>query len=304
MTRRRALLFLTATAAPALLRAQPAAHPVVLIVTADASDYLLAAGGTIAGMIERGATAYLIRVTNDEVDSYDLPPVETARRTGAESEQAAKILGIKDVLPLGYRAANLGAVSFTEIRDRLVFCIRHYQPQILFIPNPYAEYDRVLDRYFAGRAAEDAWRAVALENFAPPQAEAGLQPHLTPEVYYYSQPLDPRRREPESTATFVPEPKVVDISTTFERKLRAVEALKTINSSMARRLKDRFTATHRRLPLLDTADEKSVNRLVEVNVRGLAKLCARGTSYSLAEEFRYAGVEFRIPSKYRSSLRR
>jgi LmbE family N-acetylglucosaminyl deacetylase len=301
MTRRRALLLVAAAVLPPALHAQPAAHPVVLIVTADAGDYVLSAGGTIAGLIDHGATAYLIRVTNDEVDSYDLPPEETARSTGAESEQAARILGIKEVLPLGYRAAQLGAVSFTEIRDRLIFYIRHYQPQVLFIPNPYAEYDRVLDRYYAGRAAEDAWRAAALGNFAPPQADVGLEPHLTPEVYYYSQPLDPRRREPESTATFVPQPKIVDISTTFARKVQAAQALQTINFSMARRLKDHFTATRRRLPLLQTVDETAVNRLVEQNVRGLAKLCAQGTSYSLAEEFRYAGVEFRIPSKYRSS---
>ena len=37
----------------------------ILIVTADAADYLLAAGGTIAAMIDGGATAHLIRVSND-----------------------------------------------------------------------------------------------------------------------------------------------------------------------------------------------------------------------------------------------
>ena len=267
-----------------------AAQQKVLVVTADASDYLLAAGGTIAGMSARGAEVTLIRVTNDEKDSYDLPPEETALRTRRESEEAARMLGIKEVIPLGYRADELADVPFTTLRDRLIFYIRFYKPSVLFIPNPHTEFDRVLDRFYTGRAAEDAWRAASLANYQLPFAEVGLATHLTPEVYYYAQPLDPKRREPESTATFVPRPMSVEIAATLERKVKAAQALKTINDSMARRLKDRLTATGRRLRLLDTVDEKSVNALVEQNVRGLGG----------KEDFRYAGVEYRIPAAYRT----
>jgi LmbE family N-acetylglucosaminyl deacetylase len=273
-------------------------QPVVLVITADASDYLLAAGGAIAGFIDKGASVYVIRVTNDEKDAWDLSPEEAARRTRAESEEAGRILGVKEVISMGYRAAELADVPFTTLRDRLIVYIRHFRPAILFIPNPYTEFDRVLDRYYTGRAAEDAARAAAFQNFAPPYAQAGLAPHLTPEVYYYAQPFDPRRRDPESTAMFVPEPKVVDISAALERKVKAAQALKTINYSMAARLKERLTATSRSLPLLSTMDDKSVNALVAENVRGLAKLAAAGTPYGMAEEFRYAGIRFRIPSKY------
>jgi LmbE family N-acetylglucosaminyl deacetylase len=273
--------------------------PVVLVVTADAGDYLLAAGGTIAGMIRNGATAYVIRVTNDEKDSWDLKPEETALRTRAESEDAGRILGVKEVISMGYRAAEMADVPFTSLRDRLIVYIRHYKPAIMFIPNPYTEYDRVLDRYYTGRAAEDAWRAGSLENFAPPYQELGLTPHLTPELYYYAQPLDPRRRDEESTATFVPEVKIVDIGVTFDKKLKAIQALRTINYSMAMRLKQRLISTRRRLPQLDQVNEAAVNALVEENVRGLGKIAANGTSHKMAEEFRYAGISFRIPSKYR-----
>ena len=272
--------------------------PVVLIVTADASDYLLSAGGTIAGMIDKGATAYLIRVTNDEKDSWDLTPEETARRTRAESEQSARILGIKEVVSLGYRAGELAGVSFTEIRDRLIFYIRLYKPRVLFIPNPYNEYDRVLDRYHTGRCAEDAWRSAGFGNYAPPLGEAGLAPHQTPELYYYGQPFDPRRREAETSATFVPELKTIDISALLARKVKAAQALRTINYSMARRLNGRLTESGRRLRLLDTIDDDSVNRLVQKNVEGLAAIAAEGTGYRAAEEFHYAGLRFRIPSKY------
>ncbi len=141
MTARICLVFLFLIAAPP----SRAANPVVLVVTADASDYLLSAGGTIAGMIAQGAAVYVIRVGNDEKDSYDLPPEETARRARLESEEAGRILGVKEVVSLGYRSAELGAISFTELRDRFIFYIRLYKPRVLFIPNPYNEYDRVLE---------------------------------------------------------------------------------------------------------------------------------------------------------------
>jgi LmbE family N-acetylglucosaminyl deacetylase len=270
----------------------------VLVVSADTENYLLSAGGTIAAMIDKGAPAYVIRVTNDEKDAWDLTPEEAASRTRAESEQAAAILGVKEVISLGYRSAELADVPFTTLRDRLMVYIRHYRPTVMFIPNPYTEYDRVLDRYYTGRAAEDAWRSAAFENYLPPFGTVGLKPHLTPDLYYYAQPFDPRRREPESTATFVPEPKVVDISGTFGKKLKAVQALKTVNHASAMRLKARLTSTGRKLPLLAEVNDASINKLVEENVRGLAKAAASQTPYTMAEEFRYAGVNYRIPAKY------
>jgi len=279
--------------------AQDAKKPVVLVVSADTDNFVLSAAGAIADMVDRGAVAYWIRVTNDDKNAWELAPEEAGSRTLAESEQAAKILGLKEVVSMGYRAAELADVPFTTLRDRLMVYIRHYRPTVMFIPNPYTEYDRVLDRYYTGRAAEDAWRAASLDNYLPPFSAAGLKPHLTPELYYYAQPVDPKRRDPESTATFVPQPKTVDISRVFDKKLKAAQALKTINQSNAMRLKTRLASSGRRLPLLDVVNESSINALVEQNVRGLAKIAAADSSYAQAEEFRYAGPEFRIPAKYR-----
>lgn len=278
--------------------AQLGDKPVVLVVSADAEDYLLSAAGTIAAMVDNGAAAYVIRVTNDENSAWDLPPDEAALRNRADSERAAAILGVKEVVSMGYRAAELADVPFTTLRDRLMVYVRHYRPTVMFVPDPYTEYERVLDRYYTGRAAEDAWRAAALENHLPPFTSLGSKPHLTPELYYYSQPVDPRRRQPESTATFVPQPKILDISKTFDRKLRAVQALQTINRSTAMRLKARLTSTGRRLPLLDTLNKASVDKLVEENVSALARIAADGSPYAKAEEFRYAGHTYRIPAKY------
>lgn len=273
--------------------------PVVLVIAADTQNYLLAAGGTIAGMIDRGAVVHVIRVANDDKNSWDLSPEETALRARSESEQAGKALGVTEVISMGYREAELADVPFTTLRDRLMVYIRHYRPTAIFVPNPYTEYDRVLDRYYVGRAAEDASRSAAFDNYLPPFGAAGLKPHLTAEVYYYAQPFDPRRRDAESTSTFVPQVKIVDVTNTFNKKLAAIQALKTANYATAMRLKARLTSTDRKLPLLEVVNEGSVNRLVEENVRGLAKISAASSGHQFAEEFRYAGPDYGIPVKYR-----
>ena len=269
----------------------------MLIVAADAG-WLECAGGTVAKRTGEGADAILVRVGNDEKESWGLSPEETAWRNRNESEAAAKLLGIQEVVSLGYRSSELRDVPHTTLRDRLIFLIRHHRPAVLMLPNPHAEHDRNLDRYYAGAAAEDAWHCARFQNFLPAASHGGLAPHIVPEVFYYSPPVDPRRREQESTATFVPQPVRVDIGSVFARKVRSAQALGTVNRSMAMRLKQNLEASGRRLPLLDTVDERAIGKLVEENLRGLGALCAEGSAFNLAEEFRYAGIEYGIPSKY------
>jgi hypothetical protein len=47
--------------------------------------------------------------------------------------------------------------------------------------------------------------------------------------------------------------------------------------------------------LLDRTDDASVQKPVEVNIRKLAEIAARKTSYKRGEEFEYAGEAFQIP---------
>lgn len=274
------------------------AQRTALIVAADQTDWVLAAGGTIANLADDGVEVHLLRIANDEKDAWELSPEEAALRARKENEAAAKILGVAEVHSLGYRSGELAGVQHTELRDRILFYIRKYQPQILFFPNPYAEYVEALDRFYVGKAAEDAWRSAPLVNVQPAFANVGLDAHVVDEVYYYAQPVDPRRREAESTATFVPQPTVRDIAASIDKKTRAAQALETANESMAQRIKQRLEATGRRLPLLDTVDADSIHELVSINVRNLARIAAQDSAYDLAEEFHYAGIEFQIPKKY------
>lgn len=271
----------------------------ILVVTPRDDAYILCAGGTLASIIKDGTKAYVVRVTNDEKDAYGTSLEQAALKSRVESEEAAKILGVSEVISLGYRSGELGGVSPTELRDRIIFFIRQYRPQTMFIPNPYTHNDDYMDNYYAGSAAEEARWAAGLTNFQPPHGLVGLSPHLTPELFYYALPLDPDRQKAESTSTFVPQPKVVDISTTFERKLHAVQALKTRNRALAFDIRERLSNRGKRLPLLDAITDDSLDKLTEIRLRALAKLAGDSKNLPLAEEFFYAGGDYQIPLAYR-----
>ena len=104
----------------------------ILIVAADAG-WLECAGGTVAKRTGEGADAILVRVGNDEKESWGLSPEETAWRNRNESEAAAKLLGIQEVVSLGYRSSELRDVPHTTLRDRLIFLIRHHRPAVAHV---------------------------------------------------------------------------------------------------------------------------------------------------------------------------
>jgi LmbE family N-acetylglucosaminyl deacetylase len=232
-------------AAPSTLPQGPA-----LVVTTYDEDYLLAAGGTVARMVQSGSEVSLLRVVEDG-----------AR---AESEEAERLLGVRQVFSLNYRRGELPAVSPTELRDRILFYIRRLRPRSLWIPNPYAHHDGRMDRLYAGSAAEEARLAAGLANFQPPFALAGLAPYTVPDLYYYSQPLDPETLRPEAAAPFVPQPVAFDIGgTAAGRKLNALLALHSANQAIWRDVTTRLARTGRKL------DASSPDALARIRVTGL-----------------------------------
>ena len=276
------------------LLAAAAAPKTVMVVAADAR-WLECCAGLLARHLAQGLRGLLVRVGDDRLEGWNMPPEQAAWRNRIEAEAAAKTLGLAEVVSFGYPAGELRNVPHTTLRDRLLTLIRRHRPAVLVIPNPHTEHDRNLDSYYAGAAAEDAWHAARFANYLP---ALDLEPYVTPEVYYYAPPVDPRRREPEAAAAFVPQPVQVDISPWFSKKLAAARELKTVNRARAERLRERLAAAGQRLPLLATVDDAAAARLAEENLRGLAALGAEGSNYALAEEFRYAGVEYGIPAKY------
>src|SRR2546425_2046667 len=198
------LLCLAAFAQP------PYAGKTLVIVTAHADDFSIFAGGTIAKLIDEGYTGYVIRVTDDEKDGVATAP-ENSLRNGREIYDAAHVLGVKDVFHLNVKNDEMDPLPGTELMEKLMFLIRRLKPDAVMTFDPWAAYEENPDHIKTGLATVQACWTAQIDRFHPEQIRAGLAPHYVNEVYLWA-------RGPHVVN------KVVDISSTIERKLRAVEA--------------------------------------------------------------------------------
>ncbi len=202
------LLFLLPCAAFA--QPKPYAGRVLVAITAHADDFSIFAGGTIAKLVDEGYTGYLIRVTDDEKDGV-LTAEENSLRNGREVVDAAKILGIKEVFSLNLKNDEIDPHSETELREKLILLFRQLKPYTIITFDPWAAYEENPDHLKTAKAVEDACWTAGVHLFHPEQLRAGLKPHYLVERYYWA-------RGPHVVN------KVVDISTTIDRKIAAVKA--------------------------------------------------------------------------------
>lgn len=266
----------TAVAAAAAAHAKPYDGRTMVVITAHADDFTGFAGGAIAKMIDDGYTAHLIRVTNDEKDSYDLDAGETSHRNTVEMRAAADVIGIKEIYSLDFRNDEMDAISETEVRARLILLFRKLKPWTIFTFDPSAKYEENPDHKKTARAAEDAAWTSQGHLFLQEHFSQGLGRWVVVDRYYWARQLDDQDAN-----------KIVDISSTIDRKIRAIQQHKTMMRHTAYTLKEKLAEANLRLPLLDTVDEESVNRMVDIQVRERAAAVGKKHGMEYAEEFHY-----------------
>jgi LmbE family N-acetylglucosaminyl deacetylase len=284
-SRRQFASLVAGAAASAWAQTKPYAGRTLVIVTAHADDFTIFAGGTIAKMIDEGYTAHLIRVTNDEKDSYDLSGGETSHRNTLEMADAAKIMGVQEMHSLDFRNDELDPLPETEVRSRLIFWFRKLRPWTVMSFDPSAKYEENPDHKKTARAVEDACWTAQGHLFFPEHFTVGLRRWVVLERYYWARQLEDGDVN-----------KVVDISSTIDRKIRAIQAHKTMMHHTAWSLKEKLTQAGLRLPLLDTINEESVNRLVDIQVRERA--AAHGRKHGLAYAELFHHVPIADPNSY------
>lgn len=272
----------------------------ILVITAHAGDYLIGAGGMLAGLIDQGREVTVIQVTNDEKNSDGLDPAETQKANREEGRQAARLLGAREVVGLGHKSGELGYISSTELRSEIFGLIRYFKPQVMVIPDPYIHYDENRDHFYAGKMAEEAWGYSGGGMFGPELERMGLQPYGAPEVYYYAigRPYRPGEGGDEP-ARFRP----VDISATFDRKLRAVLALRTTNRLYAAETRRRLTDAGHADPRLTQMNDKSIDALVRAYLEELASAIGKKHGFRYGEEFNYVGGARGLPEHVLEKIR-
>jgi LmbE family N-acetylglucosaminyl deacetylase len=105
------------------------AHP-------DDAEFIVS--GTIARWATAGCEVTFVVITSGNVGTHDAANTREglARIREAEQREAARVLGVKNVVFLGYDDCEL--VPTLELRRRLVREIRNYRPEVVICGDPQA----------------------------------------------------------------------------------------------------------------------------------------------------------------------
>jgi LmbE family N-acetylglucosaminyl deacetylase len=216
----------------------------VLVVVAHPDDIDFAASGTIAGWVRDGLqVAYCVCTSGDAGGFDDTPRAQMAPLREAEQKAAAAELGVNDLTFLRYPDGRV--TPSIELRRDISREIRRCRPQLVLAPSPEIYWDRLgvshPDHRAVGEAALAAVYPDARNPFAHPEllAEEGLDAWTVSELWVMGAP-------PERAAH------VVDITSTFDRKIAALRAHVSQTShwtTLEQRIRDFGSATAARCGL-------------------------------------------------------
>lgn len=255
---------------------KPHTGKVLAVIGPHSDDFSIFAAGTVIKLISEGYTGYFIRVTNDEMDSYDLSTGETVLANERDTQTVASIMGVKKVFDLNYRNHYLDEVPPTEIRNRLIFLFRLLQVDTVLGFDPWGHYEENPDHYVAAQAVEAAcWMASGRLDL-PEHFEAGLTPHSVTEKYYWA-------RGPQMIN------KVVDVSGVMERKIEAIQANKTQIRNMALQFRDNLAKRNLTLPWFNADDSAIIKEYVDLVFRTADQRIGQQYGLDYAEVFHYIG---------------
>jgi LmbE family N-acetylglucosaminyl deacetylase len=101
-----------------------------MAIFAHPDDAETAAGGLLARYADKNTTVVLLTITQGDKGRGDVD------QRGEESQHAAKTLGIKHVVSLGYKDSEFD--NDQQLRSKLTEEIRTYKPQVVICPDPTA----------------------------------------------------------------------------------------------------------------------------------------------------------------------
>ena len=262
---------------------EPGEGRVVLLVVAHADDVALFIGGTVAAWADAGWRIVVVRATDDRWDSVGSDEASTQESNRSEFEDAAAILGVHEIVELGYPTDTLGDVSTVELRERIIHAVRTYRPYALVSFDPYAMYgEDNLDHIVVARAVDESFWTSQFDLHHPEHFDevsthtgAPLAPHGCFERWYFG------RRVIDVTD-------VVDITATLDRRIAAGCCHRTMMLNFFNQLRLQADTGGWRLPRVDDA-------LAAGDVAEVLALLLRAGSEGLGAKYGVgAAEEFRV----------
>lgn len=174
----------------------------LLAIAAHPDDAELTCGGTLAKAARQGYRVGILDLVAGESGTQG-----SASRRLAEAERAAAALGVHVRGNAGLRDAHLHNTD--ETRRVVVEWIRHYRPRTVILPFPVGRHP---DHRLASELARDACYLAGLKRY-----DAKGRAHRPHKILYAL-----AYREDPVKPTFV-----VDISTTFRAKMKAIHCYRS-----------------------------------------------------------------------------
>ncbi len=248
----------------------------VLLVVAHADDVSLFLGGTVAAWVDAGWRVVVVRATDDRWDSVGSDEATTAGANRDEFQQACDILGVAEIVELGYPTDTLGDASTVELRERIIHAVRTFTPYALVSFDPYSMYgEDNLDHIAVARAVDESFWTSQFDLHHPEHLADGLEPHGCFERWYFG------RRVIDVTD-------VVDIGATLDRKIAAACCHRTMMLNFFNQLRLQARTGGWRIPAIEDA-------LAAGDVADVLPLMLRSSSESLGAKYGVAAAEeFRV----------
>jgi LmbE family N-acetylglucosaminyl deacetylase len=184
----------------------------LLVVMAHPDDVDFGSAGTMAWLVDHGVHVTYCLVTDGDAGGSDrsMPRDEMAALRRVEQTAAAKAVGVKDLVFLGYPDGRV--VADLMLRRDISRVIREVRPQVVVCQSPERNLDRIFashpDHLAAGEAAMCAVYPDSRNPFAFPElVDAGHEPWEVDEIWLsgHAQPTD-----------------AVDVTDYVERKFEAL----------------------------------------------------------------------------------
>lgn len=217
----------------------------------------------------------LIAVATDGIKgSYEQAGEELAEARHNEMINSARVLGAEPPIFLGYTDFDLEQLPPGKLRERFIYFIRKFRPDVVFTEDPFWLGETHPDHRAVAYAAMEALNYSRLPRVNPDHLDQGLHPFIVAEKYYYSE--EPTRAN-----------KFIDITDTFAKKIASLaEHRSQIDFLVEGLLKEaRMAGLDLKSVLGEMADDKLA--LFEMGMRMQASEVGATHGFDLAECFHY-----------------
>jgi LmbE family N-acetylglucosaminyl deacetylase len=211
-----------------------------MMISPHADDAAAFCGGTLSKFADQGWRVILVRVTDDSRDSVGLTLEETKERNAEELRRAAEIMGVSEIVELGYETDCLGDASEVALRERFVYLFRKHRPYAVFSFDPFGMDEDNLDHIRVAQAVSEAFWVSRFGLHHPEHFEEGLEPFSVCEQWYFGRHL-PGANHAE------------DVSEFMGRKVAALCAHRTMMKNAMNQYRLQLETWGRRMPWLESS---------------------------------------------------